>query len=116
MSAKYLIAILCGKNDFEKTQNCIKLMKDPGLFENEYINLGVFLFNQNLFNDCIYSCNKALFINPKNTSALINIGLCYYKLGKLEESISIYKKALSIDPSSEYAQMYLKIEENINKR
>jgi len=41
---------------------------------------------------------KAVEIQPKNTTAIHNLGTCYKELGQLEEAKNYYNKALEIDP------------------
>jgi tetratricopeptide (TPR) repeat protein len=116
MSAKYLLAMFCSNNESEITQNSLSAIRGSGLLEEEYISLGAYLFNRNLYSDCITSCQKALSVNPVNTRAIINSGLCYYKLGKPEKSILLFKKALALNPDDENAQRYLQMAEENNKR
>ena len=66
MSAKYLIAMLCCNNDSEKTQNALNVIKEQGLFDEEYAKLGIYLYNHDLINECIQAFLKALSINPNN--------------------------------------------------
>ena len=41
---------------------------------------------------------KAVEIQPKNITAIHNLGTCYKELGQLEEAKNYYNKALEIDP------------------
>ena len=41
---------------------------------------------------------KAVEIQPKNTTAIHNLGTCYKELKQLEEAKNYYNKVLEIDP------------------
>ena len=50
---------------------------------------------------------RAVELQPKNKTALNNLGTAYKELGKINESIDIYKKILEIDPNHSNANYNL---------
>ena len=50
---------------------------------------------------------KAVSLDPKMKEAHNNLGYCYRKLGKLEQSLTSYQAALEIDPNYAQAREYL---------
>ena len=50
---------------------------------------------------------KTLDADPSMKEAYNNLGFCYRKIGKLDESLKAYKRALKLDPDFEQALEYL---------
>jgi hypothetical protein len=108
MSCKYLKNLMYGKDEKDTIQCCLNALNETGLLEIEYFSLGYYLLNHNLINESIKANLKVISLNPKNCDALINLGVSYFKLNKVKESVEIFKKILSIEPNSEMAKKYLK--------
>ena len=62
---------------------------------------GLILENKKMYNDAIKSFKKAILINPKFISAIINLAKTEEKVGEINDALISYKKALSIKPESE---------------
>jgi tetratricopeptide (TPR) repeat protein len=70
---------------------------------SEDITTGVSFAKMGEYNESIVYFDKALAIDPDNTSALNNKGLALAKLGEYNESIAYFDKALAIDPTDAYS-------------
>jgi tetratricopeptide (TPR) repeat protein len=66
-------------------------------------NKGGVLLELGRYEDAIICFDKALEINPKNSSARENKGVAFSKLGRYEDAIVCYTKSLEIDPKSSNA-------------
>jgi predicted TPR repeat methyltransferase len=70
--------------------------------EYEVLNYqGVALIKQHQFNEALVFFEKALELKPNFVEALHNCGLAQHRLGKLDQAVRLYKKAVEID--SNYA-------------
>ena len=66
-----------------------------------YLNRGVLYTDQlNIPAKGIADFNQVLARQPNHRDALINIGICLYKLGKLSESIQQYNKCIQMMPNN----------------
>ena len=66
-----------------------------------YLNRGVLYTDQlNIPAKGIDDFNQVLARQPNHRDALINIGICLYKLGKLSESIQQYNKCILMMPNN----------------
>ncbi len=50
--------------------------------------------------EAIAELNKAIELNPKNSSAYHYLGMCLYQRGRVQESIDSFLTSLAIDPSA----------------
>jgi len=64
-----------------------------------YDAAGVILENRNDMNRALMCLNKALSIEPANGGFLYNRAMIFDRLGRKEESIADYTKALGLDPA-----------------
>ena len=62
---------------------------------------GIKQIDTNQFIEAKHSFEKALQIKPDFTDAMNNLGIVYHKLGKLDQAVRYYKKAVVVD--SNYA-------------
>jgi len=70
--------------------------------ENNYIahfNITQPLFEQGRVQEAIRHDYEALRINPDYVEALNGLGFIYTRLGRIDEAIPLYNKALQLDPS-----------------
>lgn len=58
-------------------------------------------FDKNNYEGCIENCQKALAENPNNPTALRGLGCSMQIMGRKEEAISYYKKALEFSEHKE---------------
>ena len=56
--------------------------------------------NQQDFDSALESCESALSIDSENYTGWIFKGLALCKLGRTQDSVEAYEKAMSIDPIS----------------
>ena len=61
-------------------------------------NLGKLLFNLERTDEALLKIEHFLQIDPSNTEAMTVLGMCYQKNNNEEMAISIWEKALEIDP------------------
>ena len=59
---------------------------------------------------------KALVLNPEETQILFELGVVYYKLGKLGLSKGYFASVLEIDPSNEEAKGLMEIMANLERQ
>ena len=62
---------------------------------------------KNEYKKAVKRFNKAIKHNDEFPEAFNNLGYCYRKLGKLEESLEAYSKALKLNPDFAQAIEYL---------
>ena len=67
------------------------------------VQKGVFLFNQNRYNDAIAAFDRVLAVEPNNTYALNQKGLALFTVGRTDEASKVFDKALAIDPKNVHA-------------
>ncbi|MDQ7826401.1 MAG: tetratricopeptide repeat protein [Candidatus Eremiobacteraeota bacterium] len=65
---------------------------------DEALREGLALFRQNSIEAALSAFEKALALNPGNSNAMTNCGLCFASLGKKEKAVESYRKALELDP------------------
>lgn len=65
-----------------------------------YINLSLYYYNNQRYQDCINACNQALSLMPGSDLAYNNICASYIKLGKYDEAIIAAKKGLESNPGN----------------
>ncbi|MEW6051300.1 MAG: tetratricopeptide repeat protein [Candidatus Zixiibacteriota bacterium] len=58
------------------------------------------------FEKAVGKFNQAVELNPKLAEAHNNLGYCYRKLGKLDESLKAYEKAIGLKPDFAKAREY----------
>ena len=58
------------------------------------------------FEEAVKDLQKALALNPDFKEADNNLGYCYRKLGKLNESLAAYDKAIALDSNFAQAREY----------
>jgi len=63
-------------------------------------NLGLYFFENNLFDSAINEYSKALHLSPDAAAYYNGLGACYYSKGMPDEAIVQYKKALILDPKA----------------
>lgn len=81
----------------------------------EYVDirtkLGVSHRENEEFEKSISELGKVTKSDPKYVHAHIQLGVTYYSMGKPAEANKHWKKALTIEPANEHAQMYLRLAE-----
>lgn len=90
----------------KKFQESVAL--DPK-YSEAWNNLGAFYIDQGRYDQAIVAFRKALENVHYSTSerALVNLGWCYYKLGRLEEAKRTLEEATDIAPTFALAQKNL---------
>jgi tetratricopeptide (TPR) repeat protein len=91
------------KNNLDSAKRELKNQdgKTAGQTAAGYINLSLYYFNNNRYQDCIDACNKALAFKPGYDLAYNNICASYNKLGKYDEAIAAAKRGLQSNPNNE---------------
>ncbi len=75
----------------------------PDRFDVHY-KVAMFYQNINAYEEAILAYNRALVVNPSHKMSLHNIGVINITLGKLENALDAFSKAISIDDM--YLQAY----------
>ncbi len=88
-----------------------QIRKDRGLGLADYLK-GMDKFNQaftamqrNEWEDALRGFREVLTIDPKHTQSYGNMGICYGHLGRKEEALEVFDKALELDPVYEPAKL-----------
>ena len=69
-----------------------------------YLNLSLQYYNNQLYNECIEACYEALKLKPDYSDAYNNICTAYNQLKMYDKAIEACDKALSISPNYELAR------------
>ena len=89
---------------------CYKILSiDSSHFDSISLLANIFAIKRN-FDKAKEFLEKAIKIQPKNTSILNNLGTAYKELGKSKEAINFYQKALEIDSNHSNANYNLGVE------
>ena len=62
--------------------------------------------SEEYYGSCIDDANKAIELNPNNAEAYYNIGRVQLELEKYDEAISLFDKAIEVNPAHGKAQEY----------
>ena len=88
-----------------------QISKDTGLSLAGYLK-GMDKFNEAFaamqrkeWEDALRGFQEVLAIDPKHTQSYGNMGICYGHLGRKEEALEAFEKALELDPGYEPAQL-----------
>ena len=65
-----------------------------------YLNMGNILDDQQQFRDAIRMYQKALSINPKDDTALYNLGITYNHAGMPEKAVETWNRAANLNPDN----------------
>ena len=92
----------------EAQQAILSLQKAINLREGQYTSafdtLGSAYSNLKQYDDAIASYQKAIALDPDDTTAYYNIGITYQALKRYDDAIASYQKAIVLDP--DYAMAY----------
>jgi len=73
--------------------------------EEAFFNLGLLYYNRKEFANAITSWDSTLAINPKNSDAMNNIGVCYLNFDHLQgKAAQYFEKVIQINP--DFMQAY----------
>lgn len=81
--------------------------KNPS--SENYLNLSLEYYYQEMYEDCIKACYKALEFDSQSAIAYNNICSAYNRLGDYEKAIEACNKALEINPNFERAKNNLNL-------
>lgn len=68
--------------------------------EEDWFAIALKAHNTNEYTKAIYAYNKSLQINPKNATAILNLGLVYTKQGLFDLAEKYFQDALNINPNN----------------
>lgn len=85
------------------TGGVVRLPEKEDLDAWEWNNKGISLNNLKRYQEAIVCFDKAIDIDPLNSSAWNNMGTSLRLLSKQKEALSCYEKALKINPSNAHA-------------
>ncbi len=84
-------------NEAEKAfREAIKISPKGWITANAYSSLGNTLGRQEKYSEAIVSLQKAVEINPELGSVWSDLGVAYFKIGKLDKAIQAFKRAISV--------------------
>ncbi len=78
-----------------------------GLYFLLIIWIGISLSRANIWANDISLWEEAVNLNPKNSRALVNLGLAYERIGDLSEAQKYILEGLSLDPQIAYGWLHL---------
>ena len=84
----------------QKLQNRINETNDF----NKLIDLSLTLYKEEMYNDCIKACEKAIEIQPNNAIPYNNICSAYNALKQYEKAVKAGEMAVKLDSNSELAK------------
>ena len=98
------------KKDFKTAEVfCYKILSiNSSHFDSISLLANIFAVNRN-FDKAKEFLEKAIEIQPKNTTILNNLGTAHKELGKPKEAINFYQKVLEIDSNHPNANFNLGI-------
>ncbi len=79
----------------------LNLIADYPDFPEGHNKLATVLFLNGKFLDSIKECQSSLTLNPNHFGAWNGLGLCLYNIGRYDEAIASFQKALQIQPHSQ---------------
>ena len=92
-----------------------QLTKTEALTAFDYINISSEYFYKHDYYEAMVACKMALDIEPNLFVALAQLGSVYYMMEYYDDSISMYERALEINPDATDIQeilVSLKVETN----
>jgi len=87
------------KNYKQAEKELIKIIQSKKDNYQAYFLLGIVHGVNKKFEKAIESFKSSISLNNKNKLALYNLGIMLKEVGKIEESNSLFNKALEIDPN-----------------
>ncbi|XP_074650504.1 uncharacterized protein LOC141905524 isoform X2 [Tubulanus polymorphus] len=75
----------------------IVLLLDSDMILRVLINRGLLYFENGDYNNALYDFDYACKLQPKDVHLYHTLGLCYHKLGRLEEAIRAFTKAIELE-------------------
>ena len=78
----------------------LNLVADYPDFPEGHNKLATVFYLNGKFIDSIKECRSSLTLNPNHFGAWNGLGMCLYNLGKYNEAIESFQKALQIQPHS----------------
>ena len=83
----------------EAVEHFTEVIKAAPVFAEGYNQRAIAYFLMEEWSKSIRDCKRAIAINPNHFGAFAGMGHVYVRLGKIEEAIEAYKKALLINPN-----------------
>ncbi|MGA8154531.1 MAG: tetratricopeptide repeat protein [Terriglobales bacterium] len=81
-------------------ETALRLTADPGLKADAYSNLGSAYRQLRDYSRAQEAFTTAVQLNPKETMALVNLGLLAQKNGGYAQAIALYTRAMSLEPTA----------------
>ena len=95
----------------DEFQTTLRLTTDSAMKGDAYSNLGSAYRQVRDFDRARESFTRALQINPRQTVALINLGLLAQRENHYDEAIGYYTRAMSVEPTAVGYSLLAKVEE-----
>jgi len=97
-------ANLSNINDIRAQEELVK--NTPGNNEN-LLKLAHLLNDSGFFQKAIDRYQQYLKVMPKDADVIVDMGVCYFQLGKHAEAIGYFKKGIEINPKHQIAHLNL---------
>ncbi|MFA6011697.1 MAG: tetratricopeptide repeat protein [Desulfobacteraceae bacterium] len=99
----------------KQTKETDGISLDEYLFGYEIFNQGVEYMTSQSWDDAIAKFEETIKITPKHVQSYGNLGICYSSLGRQEEALRAYDKAIELDPNYEPALINRRIAESLKE-
>lgn len=87
----------------EQFEKGLAMNPDSRLHLQFLLNKGAAELNSSNFTDAVEDYNKAIELDPRNTSIYTSRGLANYRAGNIKEAIDDYTNAIDLDPTLAHA-------------
>jgi spermidine synthase len=100
-----LAAVLTLRGEFEKARGALKQGLDRNAYSVEArLGLGYLAMKEERWQDAVDAYTSALKLVPDSAEAIVNKGMCLTQLGRREEAIECFQRALRFHPNHPVAK------------
>ncbi len=93
------------QDEYEKAESILREIYRPRRTDSVYVALGNIYSHKGRPDKAIGYFEKAIDLNPHNTTALYNLANIYLREGNAQTAVQLYERALDINP--DFVQVYI---------